>query len=161
MDNDFNELLSLFDRCGVRYLIVGGYAVIFHAQPRGTKDLDLFIEPERKNAEAVFHALALFGAPLAGFTVEDFQDASSVYQIGQPPLRIDLIKSLEGITFQQAWESRIQVTEDGIPMNYISREDLITNKLATGRLQDLADVQSVRDAAKADPFNPDSTDKTQ
>jgi Nucleotidyl transferase of unknown function (DUF2204) len=160
MDKDFRELLSLFDRYGVRYLIVGGYAVIFHAQPRGTKDLDLFIEPQRSNAEAVYKALAAFGAPLSGFAVEDFEDVSSVYQIGQPPLRIDLIKDLQGITFESAWAARVQASEDGIPVNYISREDLITNKLATGRLQDLADVQSVREASNAISSNPSSRDKT-
>lgn len=149
MDRNWIELLSLFDRHGVRYLIVGGYAVIFHAQPRGTKDLDLFIDSARPNAEAVYRALLEFGAPMAGMTVEDFEEASSIYQIGQPPLRIDLIGNLVSVDFERAWQGRVDAVEQGVPVHYIGAEDLIANKLAAGRLQDLADAESIRAAANA------------
>ena len=144
MDRNWIELLSLFDRYEVRYLIVGGYAVMFHAQPRGTKDLDLYVDSSRSNAEAVYAALVAFGAPMAGMKVEDFTGASSVYQIGQPPLRIDLISDLDGIDFSSAWESRVEAFEEGVPVRYIGAEALVANKLATARLQDLADAEAIQ-----------------
>lgn len=149
MDKDWIDLLSLFDQYGVRYLIVGGYAVMFHAQPRGTKDLDLFIDSSRKNAELVFAALVAFGAPMVGMTVNDFEDVSAVYQIGQPPLRVDLLSGLAAVDFQSAWENRMDALEAGVPVHYIGANDLIANKLAAARLQDLADAESIRAAQRA------------
>ena len=148
MDKDWTELLSLFDHYGVRYLIVGGYAVMFHAQPRGTKDLDLYLDSSKANAQAVFSALVAFGAPMANMTVEDFENASSVYQIGQPPLRIDLIGGLENVEFAAAWKNRVDTMEGAVPVHYIGAEELIANKLAAARPQDIADVEAIRTAQR-------------
>ena len=149
MEKDWIELLSLFDHYGVRYLIVGGYAVMFYTQPRGTKDLDLFIDSSHKNAEAVYAALVAFGAPMAGMTVEDFEGATSVYQMGQPPLRIDILSGLSEVGFNKAWVNRLDTTEEGVPVHYIGAEDLIANKLSLARHQDLADVEAIRAAKVA------------
>ncbi len=126
---------------------VGGYAVGVYAEPRATKDLDIFLRPDRPNSEAAYRALAACGAPLGGVTPGDFcNDPDSVFQVGQPPLRIDLLQKIEGVTFEQAWLRRTEASIDGVPVHVISAEHLIQNKLACGRLQDLADAEGVRDA---------------
>lgn len=149
MDKDFSDLLSLFDRYEVRYLVVGGFAVMFYSQPRGTKDIDFYVDNERSNIEAAYRALAEYGAPLAGYSVEDLQDPSSVFQIGQPPLRIDIIKELAGVTFAEAWNSRREAMEDGIRVLYIGRDLLLHNKSVVGRQQDLADIEAVQNAVRS------------
>jgi len=147
MPRDLKDLLRAFNDHAVRYLVVGGYAFGVHAEPRATKDLDVFIKPDRDNSLAVFRALSQYGAPLAGLTPEDFMDGTA-FQIGQPPARIDLLQHIDGISFDEAWQNRIEGLVDGeIRANVISREDLIRNKLASGRDQDLLDVRKLRDAA--------------
>lgn len=102
LPSDLRELLLAFNAHGVEYLLVGGYAVGVHAEPRATKDLDLFIRPSEPNAEIVFRALAAFGAPLDGVTPADFcSDPNSVFQIGQTPVRIDILQHLDGVTFEE------------------------------------------------------------
>lgn len=149
MDKDFSDILSLFDRYGVRYLVVGGFAVIFHSQPRGTKDIDLYLDSERANIAAAYRALAEFGAPLSGFSVDDLQDPESVLQIGQPPLRIDILKQIAGVSFDQAWQNRVEAKVDGTKVLYIGRDELMKNKRAVGRMQDLADVEAMEAAQKS------------
>ncbi len=149
---DFRELLSAFNEHGVKYLIVGGYAVAIHAQPRATKDLDIFVQPEIDNAKAVFAALAEFGAPLAGLTPEDFADRSTFFRMGTAPQMIEILPRISGVDFDQAWEHRVEVTADketNLKVCFISADDFIANKTATGRPQDLADVEAVRRARKA------------
>ena len=102
MGKDWIDLLSLFDRHGVRYLIVGGWAVMFYTQPRATKDLDLYVDSEQSNAEKAYRALLEFGAPLSDFTVEDLAHPGTVYQIGQPPFRVDIMNSLSDVDFASA-----------------------------------------------------------
>lgn len=149
MPEDLKEFLRAFKDHGVKYLIVGGYAFGVHAEPRATKDLDIFIRPDEKNSNAVFRALAQYGAPLGGLTPADFMDGTT-FQIGQPPSRIDLLQHIDGVTFDEAWENRVEGLLDGeIQAAVISRDDLIRNKLATGREQDLLDVKKLR-AAKQD-----------
>ncbi len=150
MLKDHQDILAAFNTHGVKYLVVGGHAVGIHAEPRGTKDLDIFVQANPKNSEAVFRALAEFGAPLAGMTPADFSDTpSALYQIGVPPGRIDLLFEIDGVTFEEAWENRVdEVLADRITAHVISTKDLIRNKLATGRLQDLADVEKIREAAQ-------------
>jgi len=149
LPNDLRELLLAFNAHGVEYLLVGGYAVGIHAEPRATKDLDIFVRPERPNAEIVYRALAAFGAPLTGVAPGDFcDDPATVFQIGQPPLRIGILQQFDGVTFDEAWPNRIEAQMDGIPVHVISAEDLIRNKLASGRLRDLADAEAIREAAK-------------
>ena len=144
MPKDLKELLRAFNDHGVRYLVVGGYAFGVHAEPRATKDLDLFIGAEKENSEAVFRALAQYGAPLASLSPTDFRDGT-IFQIGQPPARIDLLQHIDGVSFEEAWENRIEGLWDGeIRTAVISKEDLIRNKLASGREQDILDVKKLR-----------------
>lgn len=146
---DLKDLLRAFNANAVKYLIVGGHAFGVHAEPRATKDLDLFIRSDEENAKAVFKALAEFGAPLAGMSPADFADGST-FQIGQPPDRIDLLQRIDGVEFDEAWNNRIVGTIDGdTPASVISRDDLIRNKLASGREQDLLDIKVLRKAKQA------------
>ncbi len=150
MNKDLKELLLAFNAHGVKYLVIGGYAVGVHAEPRATKDLDIFIRGGKENSQAVYAALAAFGAPLLGFSPADFNDErGSGFQIGQPPARIDILQRIDGIDFDEAWQGRVEgLVEGEIPAHVISREHLIRNKLATGRLRDMADVEVLRDAAE-------------
>jgi hypothetical protein len=148
MDKDLKELLLAFNEHGVEYLVVGGYAVGVHSEPRATKHLDVFIRADAANSEAVFRALGTYGAPLTGLKAEDFRDEpTSVFQIGVPPTRVDLLQAIDGVTFDEAWKDRTEAVVDGeVPAHVTSRKHLIQNKLASGRLQDLADVEAIRDA---------------
>lgn len=149
MTKDFKDLLRALNTNGAKYLIIGGHAFGVHAEPRTTKDLDLFIRSDAKNAKAVFRALAQFGAPLQGMSPADFEDGTT-YQLDQTPNRIDVLQRIDGITFEEAWANRLESKIDGeIPAAVISREDLILNKLASGREQDLLDVKVLRAAEKA------------
>ncbi len=141
---DFKELLSLFEKYNVQYLIVGGYAVMRYTEPRFTKDLDLLISVETKNATAVYKALKEFGAPLSGLTESDFSQEGYFYQMGQPPIRVDILMSVPGVKFDEAWSRCEQLTIDGIDMKFISKEDLIESKKASGRLQDLIDIENLK-----------------
>jgi hypothetical protein len=149
VNSDFTDLLSLFNANNVRYLVIGGYAVVQHAEPRFTKDLDLWISTDRVNAAAVFKALADFGAPLAGLTVDDFAEEGYFYQMGRPPMRVDVLMGIPGIEFEQAWGNRVSVDFDGLPVFFISRQDLITAKRASGRPQDLMDADLLEKAGKS------------
>jgi len=146
MPEDLTELLRAFNDHGVKYLIVGGYAFGVHAEPRATKGLDIFIRSDEENSKAVFRALAQYGAPLEGLSPSDFMDGTT-FQIGQPPARIDILQQIDGLTFDEAWENRIEGIVDGqVRAAVISRDDLIRNKLATGREQDILDVKTLRAA---------------
>jgi predicted nucleotidyltransferase len=148
MPEDLKELLRAFNDHGVEYLIVGGYAFGVHAEPRATKDLDIFIRSDEKNSKAVFRALAQYGAPLQDLTPSDFMDGTT-FQIGQPPARIDILQHIDGVTFAEAWRNRIEGLIDGqIQAAVISRDDLIRNKLASGREQDILDVKTLRVASQ-------------
>lgn len=150
MDRNLRELLFELNKHGVKYVIIGGYAVFVHAQPRATKDLDVFIESSPENAIATYSALAEFGAPLAEFTVEDFNDPSVGASFGVPPYRFDVLQSIAGVEFAKVYENSKELLIDGdLPARYISAEDLITNKLAAGRKQDLADVEAIRHRQRA------------
>ena len=152
LPKDLKELLRAFNDHGVKYLIVGGYAFGVHAEPRATKDLDLFIRPDQENSHAIFHALAQYGAPLSGLSPADFMDGT-VFQIGQPPARVDILQHIDGICFDAAWENRIEGIVDGeIRTNVISKDDLIQNKLASGREQDILDVKKLRATTLEDPL---------
>jgi len=144
MPKDLKEFLRAFNAHGVKYLIVGGYAFGAHAEPRATKDLDVFIATDEPNSNAVYRALAEYGAPLDGFTPSDFRDDSG-FQIGQPPVRIDIFQRISGITFDEAWENRVEGLIDGeVLAPVISKGDLIRNKLEAGRDQDILDVKVLR-----------------
>jgi predicted nucleotidyltransferase len=149
MYNDFKELLSAFNAHSVKYLIVGGYAVSFHAQPRVTKDLDLFIKADPTNAQATYAALASFGAPLDGVSVADLGHPRKFIRFGHPPVAVDILPSVDGVNFNEAWERRVEGVIDqttGLTAFFISKSDLIASKIAAGRLRDLADVEEIREA---------------
>jgi hypothetical protein len=140
VNSDFTDLLRLFSDNGVRYLVIGGYAVIQHAEPRFTKDLDLWISTDASNAAAVYDALREFGAPLSGMTAADFAEEGYFYQMGVPPVRVDILMGIPGLLFEEAWQRRLEIDFDGLLVAFISRQDLITSKVASGRPQDLIDA---------------------
>jgi hypothetical protein len=150
VEKDQRDLLLAFNDQSVRYLVVGGYALGQYAEPRATKDLDVFVEISEDNAARVFRALAQYGAPIAGLTPKDFQDPYTGYQFGLPPSQIDVIFAISAVSFDEAWQDSIEgSTGDGIPVRYISAEHFIRNKLVAGRLQDLADADAVQRAIEA------------
>ena len=137
---DFRDLLKCLASHEVRYLVVGGYAVMKYTAPRFTKDLDLWISTDIKNAESVFAALMAFGAPLKGLTPADFSQEGFFYQMGRAPLRVDIMMSLTGVDFESAWRRLEKVVIQGIEVPFISKADLIKSKKAAGRPQDLIDL---------------------
>jgi hypothetical protein len=140
---DFKELLSIFNAEGVRYLIVGGFALAHYGHPRYTKDLDIWVDPEVSNATRTFRALARFGAPLGSVTEKDFADPDVVFQIGIEPIRIDILTDVSGVNFSDAWKRRERTFYADVPVTLISKADYIANKRASGRPSDLRDVESL------------------
>ena len=143
MNSDFKELLNIFNERQVKYLIVGGYAVAVHAEPRYTNDLDIWVEASPGNAKRVFDALGTFGAPLSGLTETDFAQEGAFYQMGRPPARVDILMSIDGVSFETAWANRVEANFAGVMATFISRKDLIVAKSAAGRPQDLIDVDNL------------------
>jgi hypothetical protein len=148
MNRDFLDLLHAFLTADVRFLVVGAYAVAVHGHPRATGDLDLWVDPTPLNAARVYAALQAFGAPLHELRPDDLERPGIVFQMGLPPARIDILTSVSGLEFEEAWTSRIVETISEMRIPFIGRDGLIKNKLATGRPQDLADVAALRDIAK-------------
>jgi hypothetical protein len=140
---DFKELLLAFNAHEVEYLIVGAHALAAHGHIRATKDLDLWVRPEESNAQKVLLAFSDFGAPLGDLTADDLSKKQTIFQIGLPPLRIDVITDIDGVEFAEAWPDRFETKFGGVPAFVISRHHLITNKKSAARLQDLADVQQL------------------
>jgi hypothetical protein len=144
MNSDFKELLKIFAEEKVKYLIIGGYAVAKHSEPRYTKDLDIWIGNKRENAERVYQALKNFGAPLANITVEDFTVPTLVFQLGIEPSRIDILMGLKDLDFDACYERKAVATIGDAEIYFISIDDLIFNKQLTGRPQDLVDVEKLQ-----------------
>ncbi|MDP2606431.1 MAG: nucleotidyltransferase [Deltaproteobacteria bacterium] len=140
---DFKELLGFFNDHRVSYLIVGGYALAFHGAPRFTGDLDIFIKPDHENAQRIVAALGAFGFASLGLTAEDFERPDQVIQLGVAPVRIDLITSITGVSWDDAFTGRASSNFGGVPVHYIGREQFILNKRATGRIKDLADLEAL------------------
>ena len=140
---DWIELCALFAAHRVDFLLVGGHAVIAHGYPRLTKDMDLWVRPTRDNGRRVLAALAEFGTPLESLAVERFEIPSTMIALGSEPVRVDLLTDLPGVEFEPAWQRRASVTLEGVTIPLISRDDLIANKKAVGRLQDLADIEAL------------------
>jgi len=143
---DFKELLSILGKHKVRYLVVGGYAVMKYTEPRFTKDLDLWIATNKENSEAVFAALQEFGAPLKDLAPADFTQEGYFYQMGTPAFRLDIMMSIPGVTFEAAWANREEAQVEGLVIPFISKADLIKTKEASGRDQDLIDAKKLRKA---------------
>jgi hypothetical protein len=148
INSDFSDLLKLFDEYRVRYLVIGGYAVIQYAEPRFTEDLDLWISTDTTNALAVYNALKSFGAPLAGMTEADFSEEGYFYQMGVPPIRVDIMMGIPGIDFEASWQNRNEIDFDGLNIPFISKQDLIIAKKASGRPQDLIDAGRLEQTIK-------------
>lgn len=144
MNSDFKELLKIFAKEKVKYLIVGGYAVAKHAEPRYTKDLDIWIGNSRENAERVFRSLKKFGAPLTDITVEDFTVSTLVFQLGIEPSRIDILMGLKDLDFDDCWQRRASAVIGELEIDFISIDDLIFNKQLAGRPQDLQDAENLK-----------------
>ncbi|HJY79884.1 MAG TPA: hypothetical protein VKK81_02210 [Candidatus Binatia bacterium] len=140
---DFRDLFAALNDAGAKYLLVGGYAVAFHGQPRFTKDLDIWVEASTENADRVFAALKMFGAPLENFTPADLTQPDLIFQIGVPPNRIDVLTSIDGITFAEAWAAPEQTIYGDQTVPVIGRAQLIQNKRASGRPQDLLDLKAL------------------
>ncbi len=143
---DFKELLRLFKEYDVRYLVVGGYAVMKYTEPRYTKDLDVWIATDKRNAEAVFGALREFGAPLKNLTPSDFTQEDYYNQMGRAPFRLDIMMAIPGIDFESAWRHRQVIELGGVGIAFISKADLIVSKRAAGRPKDLLDLESLEKA---------------
>ena len=143
LSSDYSDLLKLFNKDRVKYLLVGAYAVIFYTEPRYTKDLDLWVEPDQDNARKVFRALGKFGAPLKGISSEDFTKKGMIYQIGVAPVRIDVLMDIGGIAFAAAWKNRRRSVYAGVPINVIGLAELKKAKIAANRPQDRLDLEKL------------------
>lgn len=141
MSRDFRDLLAEFNAQGVEYLVVGAHALAAHGHVRATNDLDLWVRPELENARRALRALQKFGAPLQDLTETDLTTAGVVFQIGVPPLRIDVLTAIDGVGFAEAWVARVLTRFVDQPVAVLSKEHLIKNKRACGRAQDLADIE--------------------
>jgi hypothetical protein len=138
---DFRDLFAALNAAEARYLLVGGYAVAFHAQPRFTKDLDVWTDPDSANAVRVYEALRRFGAPLHELTTSDLARPGTVFQIGVPPNRIDIVTTIDGVGFAEAWPDRAETTYGDQAVPVIGRGHLVQNKRASARPQDLLDLE--------------------
>jgi hypothetical protein len=147
-NSHFKDLLNALNRCEVKYLVVGGYAVMLYTEPRYTKDLDIWVEATAENAARVYRALAAFGAPLVNIQPEEFAKPDLIYQLGVAPSRIDILTSISGVLFSDAWARRKEADFDGISATFIAVEDLLMNKRATGRPADLLDCERLEESAQ-------------
>ena len=144
VNSDFSDLLRIFNDNRVKYLVIGGYAVVQYAEPRFTKDLDIWIGTDNANAEAVYKSLREFGAPLEDLNSKDFAEEGFFFQMGIPPMRVDILMGVPGMKFDECWQRRNPVKFDELMVDFISRKDLIIAKRISGRPQDLLDADSLR-----------------
>jgi hypothetical protein len=140
MNPDFADMLSALSAAGVEFLIVGAHALAAHGVPRATGDLDIWVRPTADNAERTLLALGSFGVPLGDLSIEDLTQADTVFQIGLPPARIDILSGITGVSFDEAWSRRILVRVGQFEVPVLSKVDFVTNKQALGRPKDLADM---------------------
>jgi hypothetical protein len=149
LNSDFRDLLLALVDAGVEFVVVGAYALAFHGAPRASGDIDVFLRPSPDNAAKAWRAFGAFGAPLsaAGVVQADFEKPDLVYQIGLPPRRIDVLTSISGVSFDEAWASRASATVEGRTVFFIGRDMYVRNKLAAGRPKDLADAARLSKAS--------------
>ena len=148
IERDFKELLALLNSHQVEYLVVGAYALAFHGAPRFTGDLDVFVKPDAPNSERLIAALVDFGFGSLGLSPQDFQKPNQVIQLGVPPVRIDLITSITGVSWQEATAGGVAAELDGVPVRFIGRNELVINKRAAGRKKDIADLEALGESTK-------------
>ncbi len=151
LPRDFKDLLQGFIDANVNFLVVGAYAVFIHDRPRATKDIDIWISPTAENAQRAWDAVALFGAPLGDFRVTDLLHEDIVFQIGVQPIRIEILTSISGVTFEESWPNRVEEELDGLCLPFIGAQELLRNKDATGREQDRVDAARIRRRLKRSP----------
>jgi len=140
---DFKELLKLLNAHKAEFIIVGAYALAFHGVPRFTGDIDIFVKPDPENAKKILSALEEFGFGSLDLTISDLQDPDKVVQLGVAPVRVDLITSLTGVSWQEAFSGKVQGTFGNVPVYYLGREEFLSNKKALGRKKDLADIEAL------------------
>lgn len=145
---DFRDFVSLLNEYGVDYMVVGGYALAMHGQPRYTGDLDIWIDISENNATLMEAVIKDFGMGSLGLVANDFLKPGYITQIGHPPLRIDILNDIDGLTFAEAKENRQVLDVDGLDVFYIGLHDFIKNKQASGRKQDLADIKEIKRKSK-------------
>lgn len=143
LNPDFKEFIQSLNDNQVGYLVVGGYAVALHGYPRYTKDIDIWIEMSPSNAARIVQAIEQFGFRSLGLKESDFLDTDTIIQLGYPPRRIDLLTTLPGIDFESCFAAKVVVEIDGVAVNFIDLENLKKNKRATGRFQDMADIENL------------------
>ncbi len=144
MNHDFVEMLSALNETGADFLVVGAHAVAAHGHPRATGDLDIWIRPTNQNAHQVLDALKQFGAPISNLSLGDLTQPHTVFQIGVSPCRIDILTSITGVDFDQAWKHKIKIQVNELSIFCIGKQDLIQNKNTLARPQDLADVAALK-----------------
>ncbi len=140
---DFKDLLSLFNANQVSYLIVGSYALAFHGSPRYTGDIDVYVKPVVENAERILKSLDQFGFASLGLDVQDFTTMENVIQLGVPPVRIDLLTSLSGVSWEEAQQDKVAGVYGGLEVSYIGKKSYVANKRACGRAKDVADIEAI------------------
>lgn len=145
LDPNFKEFVECLNAREVRYLIVGGYAVAFHGHPRYTKDLDVWLERTFENVRRLMQSLDDFGFGSVGLAEEDFLEPDQIIQLGNPPVRIDLLTSLSGVEFEACYQDRETSQLDDVQLSFIGLQKLRENKKATGRHQDLADLENLKE----------------
>jgi len=145
LNQDYKEMLQCLLGEKVEFLLVGAYALAVHGYPRATKDIDIWVWANPANAAKVLHALKKFGAPVGQLSESDFHQEGVVYQIGTSPRRVDIVTQIDGVAFPEAYDRRVTVSIDGLNVPVIGKEDLIANKQASGRPQDLVDAARLQD----------------
>ncbi len=143
IQQDFRDLLELFNSNKVEYIIVGGYALAFHGAPRYTGDIDIYVKPDTGNAEQIMTTLDGFGFGSVGLAAADFEKPGQVIQLGVPPVRIDIITSIGGVSWEEALAGRVAGRYGDIKVHYIGRKQFIKNKRTVGRKKDLADIEAL------------------
>ena len=141
--NDFKELLALLNAHEVDYIIVGAFALAHHGAPRYTGDLDILVRPDSENGQRILRALDAFGFGSLGLTVEDFAAPGKVVQLGVPPVRVDIVTSITGVSWEEAAAGRAQGAYGDVSVYFLGREEFLRNKRALGRKKDLADVEAI------------------
>lgn len=144
MNSDFKELLQILHERSVEYMIAGGYAVIHHAQPRYTKDIDIWLNPSEENAARLMLVFREFGIPLIDIEQSHFAVKKTQFSIGLPPCQLDFLTSIPGLEFEDAWKEHVSCDANGFPIHYLGKADLIRSKEVAGRLQDLADIEELK-----------------
>ena len=148
LNDDYRDVLATLVRAGAEFLVGGAHALAAHGLPRATGDIDILVRPTPANAERVMRALVDFGARVEAHGVEttDFQIEGMVYQIGVAPQRIDLLTAITGVSFDEAWSSRVPVKVDGVSFHVLGRDALIRNQRAAGRAKDVVDADALENA---------------